>query len=104
MSKPTLTERVIHLENVLGERVGVIEHTANRNQACIAELADALLGTPKTALQGGGRNPDGVTHRVQRIEDLLSNGGIRVKWSKGQWLAIATVLAAVITAIGTVLA
>lgn len=104
MSKPTLTERVIHLETTLGERVGVLEHTAERNQACIAELADALLGTPRTDLAGGGRNQDGIMHRVKRVEDLLSNGGIKVKWSKSQWLAIATVLAAVITAVGMILA
>lgn len=98
MSRPTLTERVIHLESTMAERVTLLEHTAEQNRACISELADALLGTPQSSLAGGGRKHDGVVHRVERIEHLLSNGGIKVKWGKAQWAATGTVLAALITA------
>jgi len=93
MSKPpTLTQRVVTLENL-----------AKDNRACIGELADGLLGTPKGRLDGS-RQENGVTHRlarvehnledgltrIVRIEDMLGNGGVRVKWRRAQWGALAT--------------
>jgi len=51
----------------------------------VAELAAVVLGTERSALAGGGRNNDGIVHKVdsiddrtRRIEARLSNGGVRV--------------------------
>jgi len=86
---PTLTERVIHLETTTSERLCLLERTSERNSLCISELADGWLGTRKTEFAGGGRNPDGGIHRLQRIEALLSNGGVKVSWSRQQkaWIS-----------------
>jgi hypothetical protein len=91
---PSLTERVIHLENTLTERVTLLEHSSEKNSQCISELADGWLGTRKTDFAGGGRNQDGGIHRLQRIEALLSNGGVKVSWSRQQktWVGILVIV------------
>lgn len=94
---PTLSERVIHLEGTMSERVRLLEHASEKNSQCIGELADGWLGTRRSDFAGGGRNQDGGVHRLERIEALLSNGGIKVSWSRRQKTWVGA-LAVVITA------
>lgn len=92
----TLTERVAHNS----ERIGVLEE-------CTSEIATVLMGTPRSGLAGGGRNQDGIVHKVERIEAMLTNGGVHSKLTGGQraalWAsafgALGAVVAASITAI-----
>jgi len=100
--KPTLTERVVHLETTTNERLLLLERTSEKNSLCIGELADGWLGTRKSEFAGGGRNQDGGIHRLERIEALLSNGGIKVSWSRRQktWVgALAIVITAAAEAV-----
>lgn len=85
MSKPpTLTQRVVSLEAI-----------AEDNRVCIGELADALLGTRKGRLDDR-RQEDGITHRVIRIEEMLSNGGVKVRWGTSKWVAVGSAMVAAV--------
>lgn len=77
----------------------------NDNRECITELADGFLGTPRSELAGGGRNNDGAIHRIERVEELLSNGAMKVKISPAVWLpptiaALAGIVVALIALLG----
>ena len=61
------------------------------------EMADVMLGTPKTRLEGGGRNEDGMRHKVDKIEEQMSNGGLKVRMSVAQYTFAGTVSAALIS-------
>jgi hypothetical protein len=63
-------------------------------------MADVLMGSRKTALEGGGRNEDGIIHTVKRIESQLENGGIKTKLVSKDRVALWT---AVIGAFGLII-
>jgi len=53
-------------------------------EANLEELAAVVLGTPKTALEGGGRNNDGLAYKVDYLWKQAQNGGLKVHipWAK----------------------
>ena len=59
-------------------------------EATVNELADVVLGSPKTVLQGGGRNDDGLMHEMHEIRKTLQNGGIKIKLPVAVWVALIT--------------
>ncbi|MFH0980280.1 MAG: hypothetical protein V2A79_01915 [Planctomycetota bacterium] len=86
----------------LATRVHALECTTT-------ELAVIIAGTPRPQIAGGGRNPDGLTHKVEtlqqgmdRIEKVLHNGGMRTRLSGGQkvalWVASIGSMGAIIAA------
>lgn len=68
------------------------------------ELAAVVLGTPKTALEGGGRNEDGIASKVDALWKASQNGGlnVRIPWVKllsafgGILASVAAVVVAII--------
>ncbi len=85
----------------LDERVGCLE-------GLTGELATIIAGTPRSSLQGGGRNQDGLLHKVETLQegqdwirDHLQNGGINSKLTGPQKTALWS---AAIAAIGTLIA
>ncbi len=95
----------------IGERVADLE-------TCTSELATIIAGTPRPQIAGGGRNPDGLVHKVEtlqsgqnaltqgqnalqlgqeRIEAAIANGGMATHLTGSQRVALWT---AAIGAIG----
>lgn len=65
------------------------------------ELADVVLGSRASDLQGGGRLPDGVTHDIVAIKvslaHLVKNGnGGRIRLSTAQRIGAGIVFAVVV--------
>lgn len=66
----------------------------------IEELASAVLGPRKSEFAGGGRyEEEGLMHQVEEINTRLSNGGLRVKLTPGQWGTLVVLTAAVIASL-----
>ena len=95
---------------------GLEERVARNTEAiadmklCVQELADTMLGTPRSEFAGGGRKSDGLVHKVESIdertkgiEDRLSNGGVRFTLPPAVWTFVGTVAAAMIGGIVTLL-
>lgn len=79
----------------------------DRLEACTSEMADVLMGTPRSELSGGGRCENGIVHKVDRMgvnlanmEARLANGGIRARLSGRDR---ATLLAALVAAVGGII-
>jgi hypothetical protein len=84
----------------------------------VTELADVVLGTPRTELEGGGRNPDGITHQVTELargqsqlidhQDSwhahVENGGLPAKITLASFDRNAKILVATIAAVAAILA
>lgn len=72
-------------------------------EADVDELAAVVLGTPKTALEGGGRHADGLASKIDHLWAQAQNGGLkaRVPWVKmiAAFSGIATAIATVAVAI-----
>ncbi len=69
----------------------------------VRQLAAVVMGTPKTNLEGGGRNRDGLVHSIDAITSTLSNGGVKIRLPVPVWVAIVTVVGSVIAeAIGLI--
>lgn len=63
----------------------------------IEELAGALLGPPRSALAGGGREEsEGLAYQVKDINRKLSNGGIRIKLPWGVWAAVIAAVSGIV--------
>lgn len=90
----------------------VEEH--NQMSADVTELANAFLGTPRTALMGGGRTGDGVVKTVesqgeqlrriaQDVKYLMKKADepsvTKLKFSPAVWVAFLSGFAAIIVAI-----
>lgn len=90
----------------------VQEH--NQMSADMSEIASAFLGTPRTALMGGGRSNDGVVKTVESQGEQLRRIGqdveylkkkadepsvTRLKFSPAVWVAVLSGFAAIIVAI-----
>ena len=69
-------------------RALVDEHNVARH--AIDELATHVLGTPRTELEGGGRNPDGMVHKVDRLIHMADNGGFPAKLSRKQLIGASS--------------
>ena len=76
----------------LTDRVGCLEQTSQ-------ELATIIAGTPRPLIAGGGRNNDGLVHKVEdlrvgqeRIEKAMSNGGIRARLGVKEWITLIAAL------------
>lgn len=77
--------------------VGQVRERVDCLEQEFKEMADVMLGTPKTKLEGGGRNEDGMRHKVEKMEEQMSNGGFKVKLSPAQYTFAGTVSAALIS-------
>ena len=53
-----------------------IEDRVEKIEGDVQEIAVVVMGTPKTLLEGGGRNDDGLTHMKQQWDTYLQNGGV----------------------------
>jgi len=85
--------------------------------AAFEELAAVTLGTRRTPLHGGGRDPDGLTHRMATVERItretrdtvdylrqtVDNGGIHIRLTKAQWTAVTAIVTAVSALVRAVL-
>ena len=83
----------------LNDRVGSLEN-------CTSELATVIVGTLRPNIAGGGRNNDGLVHKVEqladrvkelgdgqaRIELKLANGGIRAHLGPKEWITLIAAL------------
>ena len=65
----------------------------------VVELADVVLGTPRSELAGGGRHSDGLVHDVRDVRERLGNGGIKIKLPWQFWGTALTVTGAIIVAL-----
>ena len=80
-----------------------IRHIAEQHVAMMSvafqfpELANKALGTPKTELEGGGRNDDGWDHKIEDLYLKLGNGGklrMNLDWKDRAAVIIAIALMA----------
>lgn len=62
----------------------------------MTELADTILGRRKSELQGGGREPNGLIHQFNSIEESLAalreRTEVKLKLPPTVWAAIITAL------------
>lgn len=65
----------------------------------VEELAAVVLGTPKTALEGGGRNNDGLAYKVDYLWKQAQNGGLKVHIP---WVKILSAFSGIIASIAAV--
>lgn len=77
-----------------------------RIEASIEELAETTLGKRRSHIAGGGREENGLTHRIAELsmetkangvailelKAKLENGGLRVKLTPTQWSAITALI------------
>lgn len=83
--------------------------TPEETKGAFEELANVVLGTPKSKFLGGGRIEDGLVHKVeimdQKVDDLgeavkaMSQRGIKIRLSTPVWVALIGLLSAVIVAV-----
>ena len=53
-----------------------IEHRVEKIEGDVQEIAVVVMGTPRTQLEGGGRQDDGLIHMKERWDDFIENGGV----------------------------
>lgn len=57
-------------------------------EGTVAKLLDVLLGAEDT--WGVRQHQKGLVHKVERIDDRLTNGGVRVRLPAGLWVLLIT--------------
>lgn len=93
-----------------------MEHEARitRLESDVTELADTLLGSLRSELEGGGRNTDGLRHQVanMRVElgefqhewsEHVTNGGMPAKFVSASLDRTTQIKVAVIGVVGVVM-
>lgn len=77
----------------------VREHVTMKDN--LTEIADTLLGTPRSYLAGGGREEDGIEHTVRANTELLSElkQGVRLKLPPAVWSALILALGGIVGAL-----
>ena len=72
----------------------------------LEEVAEVILGTKLSEFQGGGRDENGMCHRmdqldkkVEAIDEKLSNGGLKVKIPTTIYVALITMFGGIIVAL-----
>lgn len=74
------------------ERLDFVEKQVQQNAEAIEEIANTIMGTPRSSLSGGGRHEDGLVHKVDTIEKVVTNGGMQVKIPAWFWLVMSLVV------------
>ena len=72
----------------------VVEVSAIRTD--VSDLGDAFYGTPRPAIEGGGRNHDGLTHtvatmapKVDEVYKIVTNGDLKSSIELSLWQKLA---------------
>ncbi len=84
----------------------IANHMGNAHQSidvCIDELAAAVLGSPRSELEGGGRHTDGLRHAVATNGAAIARiekNGVRTRVPIAAWLpATITGISGVVVAL-----